>query len=76
MAWRGFRILGSDEKTDWREMVIDAWIIAGLNFFTTLSGIEVTDIASNPGEAFLASAISAGLGFFMTLAVKRGLRRQ
>ena len=71
-----FRILGTDASTDWREMVIDAFIIAGLNFFTTLSGISIADISTSPGEAFLASAISAGLGFFTTLAVKRGLKKE
>lgn len=64
---------GSERRFNWRDAIIDALIIAGLNFFATLSGISITQIIHEPCKALLASAISAGLGFFSTLALKRGL---
>lgn len=59
---------------DWRNAIADGLIVAGLNFFSTLSGISITHIIVEPLDALLASLISAGLGFFTTLAFKRGLR--
>jgi len=59
---------------NWRDAVADGLIVAGLNFFSTLSGISITHIIVDPLDALLASLISAGLGFFTTLAFKRGLR--
>lgn len=59
---------------DWKNAVADGLIVAGLNFFSTLSGISIAHIIVEPLNALLASLISAGLGFFTTLAFKRGLR--
>lgn len=59
---------------DWKNAIADGLIVAGLNFFSTLSGISITHIIVEPLNALLASLISAGLGFFTTLAFKRGLR--
>jgi len=63
------------ESFNWRDAVFDAVIIGGLNFFTTLSSMSILQIKSSPLEALLAGTISFGLGFFTTLAVKRGLRK-
>jgi len=63
------------ESFNWRDAVIDAIIIGGLNFFTTLSSMSILQIHTSPLDALLAGFISFGLGFFTTLAVKRGLRK-
>jgi len=65
---------GGGKGFNWRDAVADGLIVAGLNFFSTLSGISITHIIVDPLDALLASLISAGLGFFTTLAFKRGLR--
>lgn len=67
---------GNSEKRNnfnWRYAVYDSLIVAGMHFFGTLAGISVAQIISDPVKALLASFISAGLGFFTTLAIKRGL---
>ena len=58
----------------WKEALIDALIVAGMQFFYTLAGISAAQIVSEPIKALLAAGISAGLGFFTTLALKRGLK--
>ena len=58
---------------DWRKAIVDGLIVAGLNFVSTLGGISITHIIADPLSALLASLISAGQGFFITLAFKRGL---
>ena len=62
------------EAFNWREAIIDSFIVAGLNFFSTLSALSVLRILENPVEALLAATVAAGFGFFSSLAVKRGLR--
>jgi len=57
----------------WKDQIINAGIIAGLNFFTTLAGLQVTQVVANPVTALLSAGISAGLGFFTSLAIQRGL---
>jgi len=66
---------GGEEGFRWREAVLDALIIAGLNFFSSLSAMSATQIARNPWVAILTALIAAGFGFFSTLAIKRGLKR-
>jgi len=60
---------------NWREALINAGIVAGFNFFTTLAGISVTQIIQDPVKALVASVISAGLGFFARLMVERGIKK-
>jgi len=67
---------GEREKFNWSEALLDALIIAGLNFFSCLSALSVLQILENPLQALVAAIISAGFGFFSTLAIKRGLRRE
>jgi hypothetical protein len=62
-----------DGSFDWRCALIDAAIIAGLNFFTALAGLGVTGLFADPPKALIACAISSAIGFFATLAFKRGL---
>jgi len=61
---------------DWRDALLDALISAGLTFFTTLGGIAVTQLVSNPTSTVIAAGVAAGGQFFAILAVKRGLREK
>jgi len=63
------------EGFDWKGALIDAGIIAGLNFFSTLAGLGATGIIADVHQSLVAALVSAGLGFFSTLAVRRGLSR-
>jgi len=58
---------------DWKGALVDAGIIAGLNFFSTLAGLGATGIIADVHQSLVAALVSAGLGFFSTLAVRRGL---
>ena len=62
------------EEFDWQGAIADALIIAGMQFFYTLAGMSAAQITSDPVKTLLAATISAGLGFFTTLALKRGLK--
>lgn len=73
------RVIGETDKSrgfDWKSAVADALIVAGLNFFSALAGLTATQVVSNPVKVLVAAGISAGLGFFSTLAFKRGLRER
>ena len=67
---------GNRKEFSWKDAVCDALVIAGFNFFSTLAGISAAQIITEPIKHLLAAGISAGLGFFTTLAVKRGLSTQ
>lgn len=57
---------------DWRNAVYDAGIIGGLTFFSTLAATSAVGVPTL--QACIASAIAGAGQFFVTLAVKRGLR--
>jgi len=57
---------------DWGDAVLDAAIMAGLTFFTTLGGLAVTDLIRSP-VGWVAAGIAAASQFFLVLALKRGL---
>jgi hypothetical protein len=59
------------EKFDWADAIIDASIVSGLTFFSTLSGGSVAGLDGLP--AFKAAAIAASAQFFIFLALKRGI---
>ena len=59
----------------WKDQLINAGIVAGFNFFSTLASLSVTQVVSNPATALIASGISAGLGFFGSLMIQRGIAR-
>jgi len=59
-----------------KDQLINALITAGLNFFTTLSALQITNVLNDPLMALASSGISAGLGFFTSLAVQRGLMKK
>ena len=64
-----------DPPNGTRDQIINAVIVAGFNFFSTLASLSVTQVVSNPLQALVASGISAGLGFFGSLMVQRGITR-
>jgi hypothetical protein len=64
-----------NEKFDWQDAFIDAGIMAGLTFCTTLGGLGATGLLGDPKTSILAAVISASTQFFLILAVKRGLKK-
>ena len=64
----------SDGSFNWKDALIDAGILALLTFFTSLGGLSATGIIST--REILAAGIAAATEFFMTLAIKRGLREK
>ena len=64
-----------DPPNGWKDQLINATIVAGFNFFSTLASISVTKVITNPVMALVASGISAGLGFFGSLMIQRGITK-
>jgi len=58
-----------------KDQLINASIIAGFNFFSTLASTGVTQLTTDPLQAILAGTISAGIGFFGSLMVQRGISK-
>ena len=58
-----------------KDQLINAFIIAGFNFFSTLASMGVTQLTTDPLQALLAGVISAGIGFFGSLMVQRGIAK-
>lgn len=65
-----------DPPNGFRDQVINAGIIAGFNFFSTLAGLGATQAVKDPTTCFLAAAISAGVSFFASLVTQRGLKKE
>lgn len=65
----------SNGTFNWLDAFIDATIMALLTFFTTLGGMAVTNLLSNP-VGWVSAGIAAGTEFFVILAIKRGLREK
>jgi len=63
-----------DGSFNWGDALIDAAILAALTFFTALGGMGATGLIT--GREFLSAAIAAASQFFLTLAIKRGLRKK
>ena len=61
------------KRHKWREALLNALVLAGFNFFSTLASISVTQIITEPEKALIAAAIAAGLGFFGRLMIERGI---
>jgi len=59
-----------------RDQLINAAIMAGLGFFSTLTSISATGIIADPATTLLAACIAAGFQFFATLAIQRGLYKK
>jgi len=63
-----------DGSFNWRDALIDAGILAALTLFTALGGLGATGGIGT--RELLAAGIAAGTQFFLTLAIKRGLRKE
>jgi hypothetical protein len=61
----------SERKFDWADALIDALIISGLTFFSTLGGGSVAGLGMVAG--LKAAAVAACAQFFVFLALKRGI---
>lgn len=59
------------QRFDWVDALIDATIISGVTFFSTLGGGTVAGISSV--HTVEAAAVAAFSQFFVFLALKRGL---
>lgn len=57
------------------DQIVNAGIMAGLGFFSTLAGMSAAGLLENPASSILAACISAGLNFFSSLAIQRGLKK-
>ena len=62
-------------KNEWKEAIINAGIMAGFAFFTTLAGVQATALRTDPVGALLSATISAGITFFGRLIIERGLKK-
>jgi len=58
-----------------KDQVINAGIVAGFNFFSTLAGLGATQAVKDPMTCLLAAAISAGVSFFGSLVAQKGLKK-
>jgi len=63
----------SDPEKEWPEALINAAIMAGVAFFSTLASLGATGLLADPLKGLLSAGIAAGLTFFSRLAVERGL---
>jgi hypothetical protein len=59
------------QKFDWTDALVDAAIISGLTFFSTLGGGSVAGLGVVGG--FKAAVVAASAQFFVFLALKRGI---
>jgi len=58
-----------------KDQILNAGILAGVGFFSTLASVQATGIIKDPVTAVVAAGISAGLEFFLSLAIQRGLKK-
>ena len=59
---------------DWSDAIIDSGIMAGLTFFAALGGTSVADIPTV--KSMIIASVAAATQFFLSLAIKRGLREK
>lgn len=62
-----------DGSFDWKDAVIDAGIVAGLTFCTSIGGMAVVTPITE--TQVVSAAVAAATQFFLFLAIKRGLRK-
>ena len=62
---------GQKQRFDWCDAVVDAAIISGVTFFSTLGGGAVAGISAV--HTVEAATVAAFSQFFVFLALKRGL---
>jgi hypothetical protein len=69
----GGRFWGFDKKMTWLDSIIDALIISGLTFFSTIGGDAVSGLSTI--LTLKAATIAACIQFFIFLSIKRGIRQ-
>lgn len=65
-----------DPPDGWRDQLVNAAIVAGLGAFTTLAAMTAAGIRADPLTALIAAGVSAGINFFTSLAIQRGLKER
>ena len=65
-----------DPPNGLKAQVVNAAIIAGFNAFSTLAGLGATGLLEDPKVGIVAATISAGVSFFGSLIVQRGLEKK
>jgi len=60
---------------DYKTAIIDASIVGGFTFFSTLGGLGATGLMATPETGLLASFISAGISFFASLMVSLQIKK-
>jgi len=65
-----------DPPDKWGDMIINAAIMAGLGFFTTLASMGAVGLITDPTASLAAAGIAAGMEFFLSLALQRGLLKK
>ena len=60
---------------DYKTALIDALIIAGFTFFSTLIGLGATGLLKDPLTGFVSAGISTGLAFFVSLMASLQIRK-
>jgi hypothetical protein len=63
-----------DGSFDWKDAVIDAAIISGSTFFTTIGGSGLVGVSTI--DSIKVAGIAAAAEFFAWLTIKRGLREK
>jgi hypothetical protein len=71
--FNGGRREGGDR--DYRTALIDACIVAGFTFFSTLGGLGATGLLADPSQGILAAAISTGIAFFSSLMASLNIKK-
>jgi len=66
--------LKKNPENELKEAFINAAIMAGLAFFSTLAGTGVAGLMVEPVKAFIAAGVAAGVAFFTGLAIERGIK--
>jgi len=60
---------------DYKCALIDASIVGGFTFFSSLGGMGATGLLSNPLLGICAAGISAGIAFFGSLMASLQIRK-
>jgi len=64
-----------DPPDGWKDQIANALITAGFNFFSTLAGLGATALTTDAATVLAAAGVSAGVGFFASLMLQRGLKK-
>jgi len=60
---------------DYKTALIDAIIIAGFTFFSSLAGMGATGLMRDPVTGLVAAGIATGLAFFISLMASLQIKK-